>query len=258
MKGINNMDYITEKYWKIANKAIEITKKIGYDLEKSGYYCDEYIGREYQFDKLIISYYDEYSNPNKRLYINIDKKTVLNYNVSKGEIEFVEGTWTQLIELIHEKIPTILQERQIEKIKKQRKIEELKSLEEYFKYIVECGNKENGNMSRINFHMKGESLNIKVETHYDTIRNNSTGDDELYNPHKIYMVYYQGNKVAEFYGNTFNIFPNLDTYSEKFVPGEWIPLFTRMVDALKRIDQYKERRLLEDNVSAIIKKLKTF
>lgn len=248
--GYNNK----AEYFDIALKAVEITQKIGSEIIKDGYYCDERIGRKYKYDKLEINYYDE---NNDLLYIIIDGTEVLRCDFSKNNIKYIEGSWKSIIEILHKQIPNITEQNRKNSNNFNRKIEELKSLEEYMKFYVMCQNDKNkeDTFSVIKSVLKDYNIFInKVEKH-TVLRNNCTGDDN-YIPYYVNYIYYNGKKVAEFNDNKFDIFPNIMNYVEKFIPGQWTSDFISIINYAKNYDKNLTSQKVNNSADEIIKKLK--
>ena len=239
----------------IINMSSEIAIKLGRELISQGYYNDELIGHEYEFNDLKITYYNK-EHDKRYLYVFIGENEVLFYNYQNKHEKINEGRWIDLIELIHSQIPNILHERKIEEENFKNRINDMRSLEGYFKYYIECSKTKPGVQERIDSSLANRQIKVSKKQGYNTIRNLCQGEDD-YIPYDYYAVYSNGEEVAEFNGNSFNVFPNLESYAKKYKPGAWTDYFKIIIQRAKAEDGIITQKYIdnktEDTMNEFIK-----
>ena len=233
----------------IVNKSEEILDKIGYPLYAGTYLPDEYFGREYKFDILKIDLYDS-NLSNRNMHIYIGNKEVLNYNYNK-EYKFKDGKWVELIDTIHEEIPNIIKAREKKNITENFKKKELKDLEEYFKYYVDCEENRKDIFEILNHNLNNNNIFITRNTEQMPIIKICSGEKEYINTNK-YIVKHNDEEVAKFSGNKFNVLSNIDDYKQ----GIWTNNFKTITDKIKRVDEEYNQKLMDNSSEKAIKKLR--
>ena len=199
---------------KVTRKALEIANKLGQPEYGDRYSKDEYLGQRYKFDELEIRAFE------KSINIKMADNYVLHFNDKTNEVNFVDGKWTEVIDLLYEAIPSILEERKKNEENHNEKKEALIDLEESFKYYVECNNQKPAVQELIDDSLEIHKIKIKKEEGYSQIVSKTTGEYN-YIPYTYFEVFDHDKSVAQFRGNPFNVLPNLDYYTKLFTPGGW-------------------------------------
>ena len=220
---------------KILEMSREIVDKLGHPLIKEGYYNDKHYANEYVYEKLKIN-----ENLNGNLQIYIGNEEVFYYVAKEKRYGYKYGQWTELIETIYDQVPNIARERELELLNIRKKKDSLLELEKYFKCYIEFN--DVSNIVDINLNKYNISI-IKDERH-DYMTNLVQGYDMEYT-YYIYVVRYNGKKVAEFNDNVLDIFPNVEYYVDKFVLGEWIDKFKKVISDARITNE----RLIQDEVN---------
>ena len=233
----------------IVNKSEEILNKIGYSLYAGNYYPDEYFGKEYKFDTLKIDLYDS-NKDNKNIHIHIGDKEVLSYDYN-DIYKFQDGKWVDLINIIYEEIPNILEKRKTKKIESYSKKKELKELEEYFKYYIDCEENRKDIFELLTYNLENNNIFINKTTEQITITNLCSNKKE-YIPSNKYTIKSNNEEVAKFSGNKFNILTNINDYKE----GTWTNSFKNITDKVKKIDEIHNQKIIDTSAEQAIKKLR--
>lgn len=237
-------------FYEITKKAIQIVKKLGYSHSYGGYYDDECHYEEYEFDKLKMTYYE------KSFVIYFDDVKVIDYDFKGNVIYYVDGKWTELVDVIYNNIDTILKERRLESEKRGRKIDELNSLKDYFIFYIECVENKNKNILKsVDDKLENNGIKIVKNKCYSTIRNLCTGDDD-YIPYYTFSVFYNNEEVAYFNANKFNVFPNLEHYSKKFKNGEWVETFKSIMNWGMKNRDYLVQQQIDSGAEESIRKFR--
>ena len=100
------MDKETEvKMLKVTDMAKTIAKELGENLYTESNNGSEYHGKEYKYDKLRITYYDE-TFDTRMLCISFGDTQLLQYDFKDiNNVHFLDGKWTDLIGVIYRTIP---------------------------------------------------------------------------------------------------------------------------------------------------------
>lgn len=239
-------------YYDIAKKAREIANDIGHPLIRDGYYSDEKYGQEYEYDQLRITYYDK-SNV---IYVFINQTEVLFCDLNNSEIRFIDGIWKDLIETLHQKTGSILEERRRKKIRRDNIVNCMLGMQDYFKYYLECKNKTELS-DELNSNLKANGIIVSSRKERSLIRNLCTGEyEESTIANNIYTVSYLNSDVAQFNGSVLNIFPNVDWYADRFKPGTWTKKFQKEVSTIMSKEKTFAQQKVDDATDKILKKLK--
>lgn len=243
----------------IINMSMEIVKKVGRSVYQRAFYeCedDKYIGEEYTFDGLKISYHVGGERKSKCLRIYIDDQELLYYNFDKNTIEFIDGKWTEIISTIYKQIPTILKEKQKDEEILNKKLQKLNSMRDSFKYYADSKkNQELRDIINIQLAMYG--ISIAEKEYYNQIRNRCEGNYEnLPFPNHKYTVFHNNERVAEFDDDDYYVYLNLRNFAEKFVLGEWTNDFDLAINESKSIAVAMARRKADNSALEMMKKLK--
>ena len=242
----------------IINMSMEIVKKVGNSVYREAFYeCDddEYIGKEYVFDKLKISYYITSRNTNKRLYVYIDDQQLLYYSFDTNYLEFIDGNWTNLISIIYKQIPRLLKEKQEqEEILNNKKLQ-LDSMKGSFKYYADSKNNQELR-DTLNLQLSKYDISVSEKEYYNQILNRFDGKYEnCFFPNHTYTVFYNNERVAEFDDDKYYIYPDILKFAEKFIPGEWTNNFDRAIKDTKDIVLNIIRKKADASANEMIKKL---
>ena len=97
------------KMKKIAKKAVEIAEMLGYTTGTS----DNPIRSVYGNDGLTIDC--NYSLQGGCVTISLDDMELFKYDFCTEDTEYIDGKWTEIIEILHDNIPNILQEEENKK-----------------------------------------------------------------------------------------------------------------------------------------------
>ena len=241
-----------DKFYNIAHKSCEIAEKIGNPIIESDYYSNYVIGHKYEYDNLKI---ELYKNNNKcYVYVYINDIKLLYCNFSTKEITYTDGSWSNIIDIIHQQIPSIVNERKKEEENKKRKIRELKSLEELFKYYITCANSKPDVLKFIKSELEKHDISISKEASYIKTSTNFSEYDSYWK-YYIYSIYESEEKVAEFKDNVFDIFPNINYYVEQYKPGKWTTTLENTIRYAKYFDEELTQKEIDNSVDQIIRKL---
>ena len=209
----------------------------------------KYNGLRYDYDRLRICY-DDSDKDNIVLSIYLDKTLVLSYNYANHKIFYKNGKWTELIKLIYDNVPSIIEDRDSTKINEKIKEEELLSLESYFKYIVRI-HKNLGIFNFLNNSLSNHGITIRRIERYKSRRDLSQ-NNSLFYPYYIYLISSRGLQVAEFYEDKHNVFPDIDYYIDKFIPGDWVNEFKNVVNHTKVVGEKIMQDQLDDDADHIM------
>ena len=231
----------------------EIVEKLGESLYDEGYDYDEYYGKEYKYGKLRINLYDAI-NDNRSIYVHVDDKEVLYYN-ENDEIRYLNGNWADIVNIIHAHIPSILLERDIKAADRSKKISDLESLSDYFKYYVKTYNDNDLIIDAINEKLENCDISVIRGEDYITVRNLCTGeDDEI--PFDKFTIYKHMKPVAEFKGDELDPLPNPDHYVDRYKPGNWVKEFKRVLTEAKAINDLLTQQEQERETKSKVKRNK--
>ena len=242
------MAYESE-YIAVARKAKEIASKLGHDIISEGYYNDECIGAEYEYEELKIEDYGT------TIRIYIDDELVLKYNEETKDVDYCDGSWTELIETIYNEIPNIEYEKSNRSEEIKEIYNEMDSIEEYFKLYINLSKKGGHIFSELQSYLLVEDIEIKKCKRKSYLNNLCTGDD-METTHSAYEVYYDDEKVAEFNNNIFNIFPNKSYYGRLFIPGYWTYRFKDTMEQFKGEYEESLQQRVSDTANRLIKSFK--
>ena len=242
------------EYYDIAKKARNIAKEIGRPIIRETYYTDEIIGSEYKYDGLVISYYN--GDRVGDVCIKLNNTKLLYYSFDTGELTYTAGSWTELIELIHDQIPDVLNEKRLAEEYKKSKINDLKNLEDSCAYYIKCNDDKKEILGIIDSNLSDYGIYISKQAHSSVIRNLCTGDDN-YITTWFYHVNYHGDEVLMFNSSPLNVFPNLEHYAQNnYTPGEWTNIFKRIIAQAIDKDKILEKQKIENDVESIMRKLR--
>ena len=242
----------------IINMSMEIIKKLGSSVYQEAFYtCDDdkYIGQEYIFDKLKISYYIESERTNNSLHIYIDNQQLLYYRFDTNTLEFIDGRWTELISTIYNQMPIILKEKQQKKEELSNKKLKLDSMKESFKYYADSDrNQELRDI--LNTQLSKYGISISEKEYYNQILNRCEGNYEKCQfPNHTYTVFHNNERVAEFDDDNYYIYPGILKFAEKFVPGDWTNDFNSAIKETKNIVVNMTQHKADNSADEMIKKL---
>ncbi len=250
---MSNNDY-NDRYTmhELAKKALQIADKIGLPIiDSDDYYTDKRIGEEYSYDELRITYY----NKSQIISIYMGKTEVLCYDFNSQDFRYINGKWQELIDIIYEQVPNIIQMRKLEAANTKAKIEELLALQDYFKYYIECDREKKDICQIINSKLASHGIAIVKQKHYSSIRNLCTGDTELTQDGYTFQVIIQETEVAKFMGSKFEPLPNPKYYVEHFKQGSWIDIFKNIIIEAKEIEKKFISQKIDDSATSLIRKL---
>lgn len=246
-----NSHYNELTYYDLAKKAREIADRIGCPLIEEGYYSDEKYGQEYKYDQLKITCYDK----SNTIYIYINQTEVLFCNFNNHEIRFIDGIWKELIETIHKNTDSISNKRKKETLRRDSIVNGMLGMQEYFKYYLECKNKTEL-YDELNSNLKSNGILVSSRKEYSLIQNLCTGDYvESAVADNIYTISYFGSNVAQFNGNVFNIFPNINWYADKFEPGAWTKIFQKEILTIMSKEKNFTRQKVDNIADKLLKKI---
>jgi len=241
------------RYRAIAILAREIASKIGNPIINDGYYNDTQIGYEYKFEELMITYYFS----NSSIYICLNEQTVLNYSIDNDKLEdYLDSNWGHLIVTIYDQIPTIQANKEKEKNEFNYKINQLKALEEAFKLCIKYDSNDQTFLSRLNEKLELYGINVIKNKYYPLEYNYTRGEyEESAIQTTTFYIKYSNETVAEFNGDTFNVFPCIEYLANSFVPGAWINNFKK---SLNQTIQYENQFLKNRTDNKAIELYKKF
>jgi len=156
-----------------------------------------------------------------------------------------------LINIIYEEIPNILEKRKTKKIESYSKKKELKELEEYFKYYIDCEENRKDIFELLTYNLENNNIFINKTTEQITITNLCSNKKE-YIPSNKYTIKSNNEEVAKFSGNRFNILTNINDYKE----GTWTNSFKNITDKVKKIDEIHNKKIIDNASEQAIKKLR--
>lgn len=236
---------INNFYDNVVLKANEIVNKLGNSL----YSDDMCYANEYKYDKLRIV------RSNDCIQIFIGDEEVLFCNTSKRQKSYKKGKWPDVIDVIYDEIPNILEKREYELNNNNQKLIELNSLEDFLKYYIECYHKKPDMLRLMNISLAMNQISVfremRVWNEVD-IFNNYTNQNFYY----VFTILNNGEKVAEFLDNKYDMFPNQEYYLDKYKSGEWLYHFKNIIKETMYIDEEITKERINNNTDEIIKNLK--
>ena len=226
-------------------KSNDIVTNLGYELIRDEYYGDICYGKEYKYDKLKITLYDD-----GILYVYIGDKEVLYHN--SRENRYLSGRWTELIDVIHKQIPSILAKRELEAKLRKQKIAELESLREYFKYYIKSRKNEEL-LNSINNELYLFDITVEKGTRNFVTRNLCTGDDE-YVPYGIFTIKHKNKAVAKFNDNDYDPISSPEENIKYFKQGNWTENFKAVLENSKFLAKELTQHSIDNTADDLIKK----
>lgn len=244
-----------EEYLPLIEKAMEIVYSLGSSFYEEGYYNSEYCGKEFTYDKFKIRLFDNDSKKScDGIDIKIDNTYVFKYYFGDNTVNIREGRWIEILNIIYNKIPDMLNEKNRDIERKQKRVDELLSLREYFDFYV-YGLKYN---KKVNNYIDNELARYKISVQnkevQKPIRNSITGDEDYYISPSLSVISNE-QEVAEFKNSEYDVFPNIDYYVEKFVPGPWVNNYKRIINKSMEYDNSLIDGKIERTSNELIKKL---
>lgn len=251
-------------YKDICNKAIEITKKLGTKEEGIVGGDEDYVymgtkGYSYRFDDLYIQYETgECGSGKKCVFIYIKNKCVFSYFYKTKKIDYIDGNWVELIDMLYNQINNVLVDRQNEKIEQEKKYNKYLKLKKYFDYYSNSS-KDQNLLFILNKELNKNGITVEVEkrSYYDTSSSIQCVICEKY--YYVCVVKYYGNSVAEFghtYYNSSDV-PNNDYgYAQKYIPGEWKDIFKDVVKSVQKYENDCNNQMIYNSTDEMIKKIK--
>lgn len=225
---------------KIIKISTEIANELGTPLYTDGHFGHNHYANLYEDDEFSIIYYLSTNS----IYVSKNGRHLLSYNFNTENYYAENGHWPQLLKLIHLQIPLVKKIREMDKVIKEEKTEQLKALQPFLDTYVNSKEDENARLIMDTFlEKKGFSIDEKEENK----ENYYKSDTDYY-----YNIFYDDEKVLEYKSGS----SDLDPFVDKYVPGEWTISFAECIEDATELNELMTNKIVNDEVQKIIKKPK--
>ena len=243
-----------EEYKSLIEKAIEIVYYLGHSLYKDGIYKEEYCGKVFDYDKFSIRLHDTDNKKNDDgVDIRVNNIYVLNYYFGDNIVSVRDGKWEELVNVLYDNLTLLLEERNRAVEETNLKVEELLSLRDYFDFYVYSNKNNEKVLNYINRELARYKIEVSKEDNETPIVNGDVCD---YYSSPNFSVVSNGQEVAQFKDSDYDVFPNIEYYMSKFVPGTWTNNYKRIILKSMDYDDILLREKLDYTADTIIKSLK--
>lgn len=241
-------------YKYLIDEAIDIVDQMGTEKYIEGYYNDEYIGKEFNYEdfKIVLNEGDKrYRNADINIYIK--DICVFNYTFNSNYVNIIEGKWIDIINCLYDYIPEYIQRKEKEKQIIIQKQKQLFSLREDINFFLD--NFKPKTSTRGFIHQELYKRNITVKQNSTSFRTHNILDNEDEETDSYYSIYWDGKEVMRFRCTSHLRKEDLIDFQDKFKPGEWINDFIDAIDATKDYIYETNQDRVEFATDEIIKKL---
>ena len=246
---INDFDYLI-------NESLDILDAMGNEKYSDAHYNDICTGKVYKYDELTISLnYADRKNQYDTLNIFIDDICVLNYTFNQESLNIIEGKWIDIINCISDLIPEYLEKKRQDEENAIRKQKNMASLLSYVNEFLEYYKPKSESSKYLNIKLLMNGIRVKRNTHYSTLINNSTCEEERI-PFYTYSLLVNDHEVLEFKASSHLKMEDFITYQDKYVPGEWINKFMDSIDDTYNYMEELKRQRIDYISEDIIRKIR--